>query len=70
MGSKKRFTGSKAPISTPSGTATAEASRKARPMRRVETRIASSRSYWRKSCSVPRRVSVGDGRKSGVTKPP
>ena len=39
IGSKKRLIGSNAPISMPSGSATAEASRNAMTMRRVEIRI-------------------------------
>ena len=39
IGSNTRFTGSKAPISTPSGSASAEASRKASTIRRVEITI-------------------------------
>src|SRR5512140_1990447 len=69
-GSKNRFTGSNAPIRTPSGRATAEARKNARRMRRVETRTAWPRSYCRKSCSVPRTTSDGDGRKSGGARPP
>ncbi len=70
MGSKMRLMGSNAPIRTPSGSATADASANAIAIRRVDTRIASSRSYWMNSCSVPRTTSLGDGRKSGGANPP
>jgi hypothetical protein len=49
---KMRWIGSKAPISTPSGSASADASRNASPMRRDETRIAVPRSWSTNSCSV------------------